>query len=203
MNRFGFKDGMAATMAGLLLCSCATTDIVSQWKKPGPAGSACTNVLVIGISGQESVRRNFEDGFAKQLAAMGVGAVCGYTLIPDSGKADRAAIAKAVASSGADGVLVVRLVRVAQKVAVAPGEELPLTPDDLYGYYDWAWGEYYEPPTVYSYDVVDMETKLFHAANQDLLWALSTESLYPSDLEKGIASFSKTVLGTARKDGLL
>ena len=204
MTRTGhFMRCFLAGLAAALLSACATTNIVAQWHKPGFAGPPCKKVLVVGISGQESIRRNFEDGFAQQLTSMGVGAVCGYTLLPDAGKVDKATISKAVADSGADGVLVVRLVRVEQKQQVSPGAEVPLSPADFYGYYDWAWGEYYEPPAIYTYDVVDMETKLFHASNADLLWALSTESLYPNDLQKSLAAFAKTVLGIARKDGLL
>jgi len=204
MNRSTVGAALAGAALAAAVVSCASTEVLYQWRKEGYAGPALKKVLVVGIAKQEGLRRSFEDGFAVQLRALGVEGVRAYTLAPESGPVDKDKMATAVRASGADGVLVVRFVKVDNRVQVTPGlDEGPPDVRELYGYYGWCWAGCYAPPVVYTYELIDMEIKLFEAQGAELVWSLATESLYPSDIHKGIAAFAKTVLAKARKHGLL
>ena len=115
-----------APIATLLLAACASTSLVNQWKSPEFSGPPMRKVLVVSVTQQTTVRRVFEDEFAKQLRAAGVEAVPSYTIIPEDGKAEQAVLEKAVQDLGADGVLVTRLMKSEQKTQVSPAYYHPM-----------------------------------------------------------------------------
>ena len=61
--------------AALLLGGCAATQIINQWSNPSYAAVSFKRILVIGVSKQTTIRRNFEDEFVAQLRAAGADAV--------------------------------------------------------------------------------------------------------------------------------
>ncbi len=190
-------------LAVVFSASCASISVTNTWTKEGFSGPAFKKVLVVGTSKQEGVRRTFEDDFAQQLEACGLSAMESYSLIPDASKIDEPALKKAVADCGADCALVIRLVKVENKEEISPGAVEPMILPGFYGFDDWAWDGFYDPPIVYNYDVVTMETKLFETQGGDLVWDLSTESTLPADLPKSISKYSTFVVCRLAKDKMI
>ena len=190
-------------VAALLLAACASTTLVNQWKSPTYSGPPLRKVLVVGVTKQPSVRRVFEDEFAAKLRAAGVAAVPSYTIIPEDGQAEQAALEKAVEQIKADGVLVTRLVQRQEKTEVSPGFYGPAPTMGFYGWYSSAWMGYYEPPTVYTYDVVTLETSLYSPPQSQLVWSGITETFSPQDVKKETAGFAKVIIDALRKEGIV
>jgi hypothetical protein len=107
-----------------------------------------------------------------------------------------------VKETGADGVLVVRMVKREQQTQVSPTYPAA-RPSGFYGGYSGAWTGYYEPATVYQYDIVTLESSLYSPAQQKLVWSATTESFAPTDLKKEIASFSDIIIGALRKQKIV
>jgi hypothetical protein len=166
-----------------VLAACASTRLINSWQDTRYSGPPLNRVLVIGVTKQSVVRRTFEDAFVRELTAKGVQAVPSYTLINEDGEVPKDRIAQAVQQSGADGVLIARLVRVDRRTRVEPGYVGPPFMG-FYDYYPFAWGAFYEPPVVYSYDVVTWDTSVFDAKSNQMLWAGATETTAPKDLSK-------------------
>ena len=192
-----------ALLAALLLAACANTRFTSQWKSPDYSGGPMRKVLVVGVSKQPSVRRTFEDEFVARLEAAGVDGIQSYTVLPDEALADRAALEAAVKSTGADGVLVVRLVRREQQTQVVQAS--PAAPPTLgfYGWYSGAWSGYYEPATTYQYELVSLEASLYSPAQANLVWSATTEGFAPTNLKKDSASYADLIIDALRKDRIL
>jgi hypothetical protein len=191
-------------VAGLvLLAGCASTKLVNQWTSQGHTNAPLRKVVVVGVSKQPSVRRVFEDEFASRLQVARVEAVPSYTLVAEDGQADPAVLEKAVAQVGADGVLVTRLVSVQQKTDVSPGFYRPVPAMGFHGWYSSAWMGYYEPPTVYQYDVVTAETSLYSPPQSTLVWSGTTETFSPRDVRKETAGFADVIIGALRKQGII
>jgi len=195
-----------ASMLGvmtLVIAACASTSLTNSWRDPAYTGPQLKKVMVMGVSTQPSVRRVFEDEFVNELKAAGVEAVASYTLIPQDGKADEATLQRAVHESGADGALISRLVRRETKTQVTPGYYQPVPAMGFYGWYSSAWIGYYEPPTVYQYDVVTLETSLYDIDAQRLLWAGTTETFSPSNVRKDTRDLAKLIIDALKQQRLI
>src|SRR3970282_1982738 len=75
--------GWPIITAALLLGGCAATQIINQWSDPGYAAVSFKRILVIGVSKQTSIRRNFEDEFVAQLRSAGADSVPRYEFQPE------------------------------------------------------------------------------------------------------------------------
>jgi hypothetical protein len=189
---------VAAALGG-----CASTSLVNQWKSPGFSGPPLKKVLVVGVTKQPGPRRIFEDELSAALRAAGVQAVPSYTVIPQDGQAEQAVLERALRDIGADGVLVTRLVSREQKTQVTPGFYQPMPAMGMYGWYSSAWVGYYEPPTVYQYDVVTADTSVYSVNAGELLWSGTTETFSPTDVAKETRGFAKIIIEALKKAGIV
>lgn len=195
----------------LLLCGCASSRMVNSWTNPKLEGKHYSQVLVFGISGRPDVRRTFEDSLCAEISARGARAVPSYTILSDAKKYTEEQMHEAVQKAGADGVLICRLSRVDKQAHVTPGyyDPGPVVYGGryrypYYGYYDWAWGPgFYEPPRVYTYDVVTLDVRLVDAASGDLAWAGATRTDAPDNVQKDSAELAKVIVGDLGKHGLV
>ena len=182
-----------------LLAGCASTSIVEQWQSPDYKGGPFKRLLVVGVTKEATVRRIFEDEFVRQLRARGTDAVASYTLIPEDGQVDRPRLERAVKESGADGVIITRVVKVEQRTQIVPGTPaFPGFGTDIYGHYGTGWGGvwtgYASPPAVFQYEEVRVETKLFAARDAALVWAAQSEVFAPTDARKDSADFVSRII---------
>ncbi len=171
-----------ALLAALLGAGCAsTTQLTSTWSDPGIAPRPYRNLVVFGIAANGNVRRAYENNFVAALQARGVKAHAGHGLLPEGGLGDVEAIRKAVGRSGADGVIVTHLVGArAQTVIVPPGSYVnPNLYGSLYPYYQRVYGYVTEPGYYANYPVLQLETNLYDAARQKLVWSTRSETMDP------------------------
>jgi hypothetical protein len=191
--------GFTVTILLALLAACASTSIVEEWQSPDYKGGPFKRLLVVGVTKEATVRRIFEDEFVRQLRARGTDAVASYTLIPEDGQVDRPRLERAVQESGADGVVITRVLKVEQRTQVVPGTPaFPAFGTDIYRHYGTGWGGvwtgYASPPAVFQYEEVRAETKLFGARNAALVWAAQSEVFAPTDARKDSADFAARII---------
>lgn len=187
----------------LAASGCASTRVVHQWTSPDAASVSYKKFLVIAISKQPGIRRSFEDEFVAKLKAMGLDAVPSYGLITEDGPVEEPRLREAVEKAGADATLVTRLVRVERKYSVDYGYYYPpLVGFGFYRGYAAAWAGYYDPATVYPYDVFISETSLYDTAKSQLVWSGTVETL-PQSISKDISRYVDTVIEALRAKNLL
>lgn len=190
----------------LLGAGCASTTLTSVWRDPTYAGGPLKTVLVMGISEETGIRRIFEDEFSAKLRSIGVVAIPSYTLIPQDGPAERAALDAAIATAGAQGVLVTRLLRIERRTNYAPGYVSAVPAVGYYrnfhGYYNSAWVRY-APPQAYDYDVVALETNLWSPRQGELVWSGITESFAPSNVRQATREFADVIIKALREQKLI
>lgn len=182
-----FPASLAFGMAALLLVSCSTTQVKSVWKDASYFGRP-QKVMVIAVAKEAISRRIFEDEFVLQLKERGTDAIASYTVLSDKNQDDQEAIAKMVVKLGADSVLISRLVS-KRSVRVYYPATVSHRP-----YYYGKWPDYYmhgyetinTPGYTTKYEYSLLETNLYDASNDNLLWAATTES--------GAGSFNRTLI---------
>ena len=188
--------------AALLVAACASTSLRTAWYDTTYQGGAFKRVLVVGVGTNIANRRVFEDIFSQRLSATGTQGVPGYQFLPDEARANEPAWNAGVARSGADGLLVVRLLGVDTKTQVSttmvPGP-------GFYGpYYGGWWGPaMVAVPEVTQYDIATVETSLFEVRTRQVVWAGTTETFNPSTVAQETPGFAELIIKQLAARGLV
>jgi len=188
----------------LLLSACASTQLTSVWKDPSYR-TRPAKILVIGMAKSPLNRRLFEDEFVRQLKSRGTDAIASYTVLPDEQQGNQAAIAKKVAELGADTVLITRLVSKKVVQVYVPGT--PYYPPPFYdtwpNYYVYGYRYMYTPGYVTNDEYAVIETNLYDAKTDKLIWAASSETGINDSDKNLIKSYIKVMVNNMIGLGLL
>ena len=174
--------GLGALLAAMLVSGCSSTQITSTWTAPGGVAKPYRSLVVFGLAANGNVRRAYEDNFVVALRAHGVQARPGHTLLPDGGLGDLKAIKQAVIGSGADGVIVTHLVGArGETVSAQPYNAIsPNLYGRLYPYVGRVYGYVTEPGYYARFPALQLETNLYDAARETLLWSARSQTMDPN-----------------------
>lgn len=176
-NLIGRNPFGLAILIAMLVTACATTQLTSVWKDPSYQ-TRPAKIMVIGVAKNPINRRLFEDEFVKQLKSRGTDAIASYTVLSDKQQGDQEAIAKKVAELGADTVLITRLVSKKTVQVYVPGTAY--YPPPYYGswpdYYGYGYRYMYTPGYIAEDEYAIIETNLYEAKSDKLIWAASSET---------------------------
>ena len=192
------------TLIALVIAGCATTRLTSSWKDPAYRGRV-GKILVVGVAKIPANKRLFEDEFVRQFKARGTDAIASYTVMPDDKQGDNDVIAATMKEQGADAVLISSLVSKKTVHTYVPGSGTHLTA------YNGTWREYYTSgyQAVYNsgYIAEDeyalMETNLYDAANEKLIWGATSETELQSSNQDAVRSFIDVMVNAIGKQKLL
>ena len=190
----------------LTVAACATKPL-AEWHDSNFAGKV-DNVLIIGVSDQPVVRRQFEDTFVKELAALGVKAKPSYQLLTDEQISSKDALEAALRDQSMDTVLITRVIGVEQIDTYTPPtySYSPYTLDrhyrDYYSYYNHAV-QVATPGYWDKYEVVKVESNLYDRASQQLIWSIQSESFDPGSARQLIDDQLKVAIKSLRNTGLI
>jgi hypothetical protein len=110
-------------------------------------------------------------------------------------------VRQGVQSSGADGVLVTRLVRVRRDVYVAPSA-LPTYYGAGFG--GWYGGAYaMSPADVSVYDVLTIESTLWNMVTDKPVWTGTSEVVAPSNIADASKELADVLIARMKADGVI
>ena len=156
-----------------LLASCATNKLVTQQSNPDYVGKSFKSVMVVGVTRDEIVRRTFEDRVVALLGQRGVKGIPAYAAVGTRGKIEEAELRQAIAQSGAEGVLLTRVIRVDRSsgYVAATTVSVGYGGGGVYGYYSGVWQTVDVPAQkIAGPSWTVSETRLFDARNGALAW---------------------------------
>jgi hypothetical protein len=169
----------------LLGASCApTTKMVTSWSAPDYQPGSVKKILVAGVARDASIRRVYEDRFVKKLKGLGYEAVASYLWVPDLSAVDKEAIKARVVQEGVTHVLATRLVDQKTVETYVPPTTVatPVAPyyptwyGSYYSYWSTGWSYSTSPGYVTQETVVSLETNLYNAGDEALIWTGLTET---------------------------
>jgi len=192
----------------IFVAGCQTTSIQSAWYDTNFRGGPMRKIVVVGSVNSMSDGRVFEDIFAEKLRAAGVEGVAGYTVISDEARTAEAAFATAVANTGAQGLLLVRLLAVDTRTRV--------TTTMVSGGMGWGWGGGWGGPwgspfgptmvpvqQVSQYDLATVESKLYDVQTKQLVWAATTTTFNPTSVARETPGFANVIIGQLAQRGII
>jgi len=181
----------------VLLTACATSSLVSQQSNPDYVGKPFRSVMVVAVTQDDLVRRTFEDRMVALLGRRGLNGIPGYSAIGPRRKLEEAELRSAVAGSGAEGVLITRVVRVDRSSGTLPGATVGV---GFYGY----WEVVNLPPQQVSGPSWTVsETRLFDAKNGVLAWTGVMDTRENDDLDRALTQYIDVVFDAMVRDRVL
>lgn len=206
--------------AGLVGCGTQTL-LVTNWTLPGGTGEDFAKLAVIGIMHNKTESTAFETSMAAKLEDHGVQTIPGFSFMEDAKNLTKAEMEKRVAGTGADAVLIFKVIAVDKSSHYVPPTTY-VTPDDLpdddwwsdeyWGYYNpypyHYWGYWYpawQVVTTPAYwetsKTFVVQSSLYRASDDKLVWTATSDTydpMDPADLANSLAKIVYKKLEKAR-----
>jgi hypothetical protein len=203
----GFS-GMVALAMLLVLSACGTTSLTASWYDDSfKQRESLSDILIIAVTKEETVRRLYEDSFVDKLSGNGSRALQSYRLSDPSIEPDPAEIEAAVAEAQAKYVLITRHIGTDTKEHYRPPVRVPVYADPYYSrmnrYYPMAYHEVYSPGYNYTVTTVSLESNIYEAATGGLVWSARSESVDPKMTKSYVNELVNVFASDLASKGLL
>ncbi len=214
MQQKGKIKSVTAAVCLIFAASCSLTNLNAVWKDPQYQGGKLKNILVIGGSTNQVIRRIFEDEFTAKLKTRGTSAIPSYSIFPEEKTLEKDTIESKSQDLGVDAILFTRVVDTKVKQAFSP------QPYDLYyrGTYFYNWPNRYSrfytrgSPAMYryhndryysEYEVVNVETNLYDVQTGKLIWSGVLDTFVGGSNELEITSLVEAIMKSLSENQLI
>jgi hypothetical protein len=199
----GITTVAAAALLGLM--ACATTTFTSTWKEPGATGinPVGKTIAAVFVSKDLSQRRAGEDALAADLTKRGAQGIPGYSVIPDTVQGNGEQARAALKAAGAEGVVIMRVVGKDQQINYTPSTTMPAYYGGFGPAWGYGWGAAYQPGYVTTDTIVSVETLVYSLKSDKLLWASTSRTTNPSNLDALVSEVADATAAEMAKQGLL
>jgi hypothetical protein len=203
---------IALLLTGVMSCG-TTTMVTNSWRKDSATANGYKNIFVAAITSNIGAKQAVENGLQAQLQQQGLNVEKSIDVFPpdfstQTGQKKELILSK-IQSTNADGILTVALLRKETETRYQPGGGY-WNPGLRYGYYNRFWSYYSNwYPSVYApgyYDqqqVYYLETNLYNARTEELIWAAQSKTYDPSDIDSFLKGYIKAIKEQMIKDGLI
>jgi hypothetical protein len=178
------------------LAACTTSQMVGQKANPDYVGKPLKSVMVVAVTADDIARRTYEDRVVALLAKRGIKGIPGYSAVGKRGKVEEAELREAIARSGAEGVMITRVIRVDRSKTEVSGAEVAVGHGwgGFYGYYSGVWTTVSLPPqTVTGPQWTVSETRLFDARNGALAWTGIVDTRESDDFSAALTQYIQVI----------
>jgi len=207
-----------------LMASCSpSTKLENSWRDPAVTINHTTfnKIMVAALLKNESTRRSVEEQLVERLKGKGIPS---YTMlmVKDMTPENEERLKQKFDEKGIDGAIVMRLVDVNKKVAYVPGSTnvsaayampagaVPYGANPygaygggFYGYYGMSYSSYSSPGYYEESKTYYVETSLFSLKDNKLIWAGTTSSSNPDNLDKMINDIAGVISYQMRAEGFI
>lgn len=195
----------------LMACSPATM-VTGSWTSPGKTDKKYDHIVVAALTGSTSAKGIVEEDFVTALGERGIRVTKSIDVFPPNLKnedTDREQLLKNIRGKDVDAILTLSLIDQETETRYVPGS-YSYAPYPVYPYYGSFWGYYsFVYPRVYSpgYYTEDkiyyIESNLYDAKTENLVWSAQSQTYNPSDLEHFSKGFVRAIVRKMEKDGVL
>jgi hypothetical protein len=192
-------------LALLVAGSASAQSVASVYQNPRMSGRTYAKILVVGAHADVERRRRFEKEVVRSLGALGIGAISALENLGDQAL-NRDVLAAAARNTGADAVLITRLIEAQMNEDVARSapvsadrrEDQPLT--------DFFRDEYTparDPMAVGTVRAVIVASDLYDVASEKRVWSGQSTAFAKDTVDAGIAGVAESVTRVLRAGGWL
>ena len=199
----------------LSFSACSNTSFESTWHDPSAASINVQHKAVAAflISGNETVRRDFESNLARQLTARGIETLPGYEVLPNTDVTDKDVVLRKLRNTDVDVAVFMRIVDRHQEINFVPV-------NNWYGgpYYDrfwWRHGRFYGPgftgvwPPYYDSGyfqtdtIVSVDSRVYSVPDSKLLWEGLSKTMNPSKVKGFVEELVSQTVKKLKETGMV
>ncbi|MDC8774281.1 DUF4136 domain-containing protein [Roseateles albus] len=195
-----FVSTLAVLAVAALATGCQSTSVRSAWFDTDFKGPPMSKIVVAGSVNSVAEDRLVEEVFVERMRATGVDAVAGHTLRLDDPNLSQADFEAAVKGTGAQGLLLVRVLGVDTRTQVST----TMVHGGMgWGHNSWGptntWGGMHSRGSfpvqeIRQYDLATVETKLFDVNTRRLVWAVTTTTFNPRSVAQEAPPFANLII---------
>ena len=175
----------------ILLISCVATEIQDIWKDNNYQ-SKIKKIFVIGVSQVNIIRRQFENEFVNQLTIKGIEAIPSYTVLSPDKMLDKNTIVSKIKDMNIDGVIITQLIKKTREYTTVPGNT-----------YHTNYVKSYNSGSVSSADLVILETNLYDAKSEELVWSGLSKTINQRTTSNAIKPVIEVIIQNLSKDNMI
>jgi hypothetical protein len=198
----------------LLSCTSSKPDTTGVWvNKEKMQGKSFHKVFVVAMTADVDVKARMENDVAAAIAKKGYQVVKSMDVLPIDIKNPRRPtkeeIVDKVKTSGCDAVFIMAVLKKDESIAYTEGgTTYSKSPEytwgnSYYGYYN----HWYQITSTSSYYTNDkryvMQTNLYDAASEEIMWSVQSEVLNPSSLEQFSKAYMNGLVKKLKAGGVL
>ncbi len=193
-GKFYFLCSMMVFM--LVMVSCEKTRVSGTQVSGTYTGQPVSNILVIAVTGNEHIRRVFENTFVRQLKSIGVDAIASERIMvmPPDLRIQKEAILAAVQQHDNDAVIITQLIS---------GETKEVKTRDSRSFREFFY--YPRRAAVYSdtTTTLRLETNLYDVNTQDRIWSYISDTWSQETTDQMIPEVIRGVIHNLQENKLV
>jgi len=191
-------------LLSVLMSGCASVSLVSTMRDKGVPAKQYRKVLVVGVAANPQMRQVFEEVFASEAVKNGFAGIPSYTITGVSEKPSRASLEEAVKKTGADGVIITRIVGTKKETEAHTGFIMTdRGATDFYGLPVTYATFVHQPVEVTLSTEAAIETNLFDSGTGRMVWTGTSSAVNPEGIIKITGELAGKVIKAMAKDGLI
>jgi hypothetical protein len=206
MSRGPGRFTILAITSLFVFTSCATsTELYEVWKDSAYDGGFIESVMVVGVHQEFDKRKLFEDEFVSQLERYKVRAVSIAAVTSPNEEPNKEIVLTEAKNTGTEVILVTHFVGI-DRVEEHHPDATRAAPRRAYAFDRYAYlandftkygGSYSEKK------YVKLQTHLYEAKTERLIWSASSETIDPKSVDDGIDSLCGAVMNSLRENKLI
>ncbi|PZF74401.1 lipoprotein [Taibaiella soli] len=217
------KKSILILCAAALVAGCSpSTKLENSWRDPAVTINSTTfnKIMIAALLKNESTRRSVEEQLTERLKGKGYPSYM-MLMVKDMTPENEEKLKQKFTEKGIDGAIVMRLVDVNKKVEYVPGSTSvsaayampygaapygvnPYTYNGgFYGYYGMSYASYSSPGYYQESKTYYVETSVFSLKDNKLIWAGTTSSSNPDNLDKMIHDIAGVISYQMRAEGFI
>lgn len=183
-------------IALFFLVGCSTTRILTSWQDNTYQTGQIKKPLIMAIAEKKIIRSRLEDEIVLNLRDMGVEAVQSYKVFPELKGLNTETIKNALSVNGLDSIMLTRLIDVKKETGYVPGTTTYSNAGSFStygGYYSSSMAVVSTPGYTYNFKVFTLESNLYTAQDEKLIWTALTEAEEAQTVETSLKDLAATL----------
>jgi hypothetical protein len=184
--------------------ACTSTKLTAVWSDDAYSGGPLKKIMVVAALDNSVNRKIVESALVEELKQNGVEGIASNMALGDQ-KLSEANITDTAKVKQVDGLMALRLTGVdEEQVYHPPTYSVP------YPYY-YTWDTYYPhmherigmPGYTATYKYYNVETNVYAAKTEKLVWSAASETVDPKDINKEAQAFARKIVSSLKASGLI
>ncbi|MCC9166689.1 hypothetical protein [Pontibacter harenae] len=195
------------------MTACApSTEVTGSWRSPNATTQTYNRVMVAALTDNVQARQTVENNLQQELQKRGITVTKSIDVFPPAMMRERGSdsdmILERIQGDGHDAILTVAVVDEETETRYVPGTTYaPVGRFGWYGsfrgYYNHWYPTMYDPGYYREDKIYFLESNLYDASSEQLLWSAQSRSHNPSSLSRASEKFAEVTVGQMQKDNLI